>query len=87
MVATPSAKDFVLFIVEQLVSQPDKVEIEQIEDNLGTLINLKVSKDDMAKIIGKNGQTAKALRILLRVIGSKTNSRINLKVLEPANEE
>lgn len=79
-----SAKDFVLYVVQQLVSQPDKVEVEEKIDDLGTLIQLRVAKDDMGKIIGKTGQTAKSLRVLLRVIGSKTNARINMKILEPA---
>jgi predicted RNA-binding protein YlqC (UPF0109 family) len=78
-----SAKDFVLYVVQQLVTQPDMVEVEEKVDDLGTLIELKVSKDDMGKIIGKSGQTAKSLRVLLRVIGSKTNARINMKILEP----
>ena len=78
-----SAKDFVQYVVQQLVTQPDKVEVEEKIDDLGTLIELKVAKDDMGKIIGKSGQTAKSLRVLLRVIGSKTNARINMKILEP----
>ena len=53
---------------------------------MGVLLTLKVSKEDMGKIIGKSGQTAKALRILLRIIGSKNNSRVNLKIVEPAEE-
>jgi predicted RNA-binding protein YlqC (UPF0109 family) len=50
---------------------------------MGVLISLQVAKSDMGKIIGKNGQTAKALRTLLRVIGSKNNARVNLRILEP----
>ncbi len=50
---------------------------------MGVLITLFVSKDDMGKIIGKSGQTAKALRTLLRIIGSKNNDRVNLKIVEP----
>lgn len=81
---TASAKDFVKYVVDQLVTQPEKVIVDEITDDLGVLVNLQVARDDMGKIIGKNGQTAKSLRVLLRVIGAKTNTRVNMKILEPA---
>ena len=54
---------------------------------MGVLLTLKVAKDDMGKIIGKSGQTAKALRTLLRIVGSKNDARVNLKIVEPEGEE
>ena len=81
---TASAKDFVKYVVDQLVTQPEKVVVDEVTDDLGVLVNLQVARDDMGKIIGKNGQTAKSLRVLLRVIGAKTNTRVNMKILEPA---
>jgi len=91
MVATDpdqgSDKDFVEYVVKQLVQYPDKVVVSREIDEMGVLITLQVSKDDMGKIIGKNGQTAKAIRILLRVIGSKNNARVNLKIVEPEGME
>ncbi len=83
----PQDLEFVEFIVKQIVENPDEVEIERNVDEMGVLITLKVSKDDMGKIIGKNGQTAKSIRILLRVIGSKNNARVNLKIVEPDGSE
>ena len=56
-------------------------------DEMGVLITLRVNKEDMGKIIGKAGQTAKSLRVLLRVIGSKNNARVNLKFVEPDGSE
>jgi hypothetical protein len=85
MEKTISAKDFVQYVVQQLVTHPDQVEVSEKVDDLGTLIELKVAKDDMGKIIGKSGQTAKSLRVLLRVMGAKTNARINMKILEPTS--
>lgn len=79
------AKDFVEYVVKLLVSQPELVEVDETVDSLGILVTLKVSKDDMGKIIGKSGQTAKSLRILLRVVGSKMNQRVNMKILEPTD--
>lgn len=79
-------RDFVEYVVKQIVEKPEEVVVERVVDEMGVLITLKVSKDDMGKIIGKSGQTAKALRILLRIIGSKNNARVNLKIVEPIQE-
>lgn len=76
-------RDFIEFVVKQLVDHPEDVEVTRSVDDLGVLITLKVNPQDMGKIIGKSGQTAKSLRILLRVIGSKQNLRVNLKIIEP----
>ncbi len=77
------ARDFIEYVVKQIVDSPDGVEVTQTTDDLGVLITLKVSKEDMGKIIGKSGQTAKALRVLLRMMGSKQDARYNLKIVEP----
>ena len=74
---------FVEYIVKQIVETPEDVELERHVDEMGVLITLKVNKDDMGKLIGKEGQTAKAIRTLLRIIGSKNNARVNLKIIEP----
>jgi hypothetical protein len=60
------------------------VKIARTVDEMGVLMNLDVHKDDMGKIIGREGNTAKAIRTLLRVVGMKNNSRVNLKINEPA---
>lgn len=78
---------FVEFIIKHIVENPGDVVIERTVDEMGVLLTLKVSKDDMGKIIGKGGQTAKAIRVLLRIIGSKNNARVNLKIVEPEGFE
>lgn len=80
-------RDFVEFIVKQIVGDPDAVEVTRSVDDMGVLITLKVSKEDMGKVIGKSGQTAKSLRILLRIVGAKNNARVNLKIVEPDGKE
>ncbi|HBB03112.1 MAG: KH domain-containing protein [Candidatus Gracilibacteria bacterium] len=85
--ATGQDRDFIEYVVKQLVSLPEQVVVTRTVDEMGVLISLKVAKEDMGKIIGKEGQTAKALRVLLRVIGSKNNARVNLKILEPEGGE
>jgi predicted RNA-binding protein YlqC (UPF0109 family) len=77
------ARDFVEFIIKTIVDNPEEVVVKQTVDNLGVLITLKVGKDDMGKIIGRSGQTAKSLRVLLRMMGAKNDARYNLKIVEP----
>lgn len=81
-----AAHDFVVFVVKAIVDHPDDVEVTQTVDDLGVLITLKVNKEDMGKIIGKAGQTAKSLRVLLRMMGAKRDARYNLKIVEPEGQ-
>ena len=74
---------FLEYIVKALVNHPEDVKITRTLDEMGVLMTLDVNRDDMGKIIGRAGNTAKAIRILLRVVGMKNNARINLKINEP----
>lgn len=76
-------KEFVEFVVKALVDHPDKVKIDRKIDEMGVLITLDVDPSDMGQIIGRQGQTAKAIRTLLKVIGAKNRARVNLKIVEP----
>lgn len=76
-------RDFVELVVKQIVDEPDEVVVTRKVDEMGVLITVRVSKSDMGKLIGKDGKTAKAIRVLLRIIGSKNNARVNLKIEEP----
>ena len=76
---------FLKFVMGALVEEQDQLKIESTIDEQGILLTVQVSQKDMGKLIGKGGQTVKALRTLLRIIGSRGNQRINLKVLEPAS--
>lgn len=74
---------FLEYVVRALVTKPDDIKIKRTVDEMGVLMTLDVHPDDMGKIIGRGGNTAKAIRILLRVVGMKNNARINLKINEP----
>ena len=74
---------FLTAVLEQLVEDKDQLHIDGKIDDLGVLLTVKVSDKDMGKIIGKGGQTIKALRTLLRLLGGNASQRINLKILEP----
>jgi len=74
---------FLDYVVKGLVDHPESVKITRTVDEMGVLLSLDVHQDDMGKIIGRSGNTAKAIRILLRVVGMKNNARVNLKINEP----
>lgn len=76
-------QEFLEFLIKALVDTPDAVKTDRKVDEMGVLLTLHVDPADMGKIIGRNGQTAKAIRSLLRVVGLKNNARVNLKIEEP----
>src|SRR6185369_9760539 len=76
-------QQFLDYVVKGLVDHPNDVKITRTVDEMGVLLTLEVSAEDMGKVIGRSGNTAKAIRTLLRVVGMKNNSRVNLKINEP----
>ena len=78
-----SDKVFLESLIKSLVEKPEDVKVDRKVDEMGVLLTLSVNRDDMGKIIGREGNTAKAIRTLLRVIGMKNNARVNLKIDEP----
>lgn len=76
-------KDLLEFIVTNLVTKPDAVEIQEIRQNGEVNLSLKVDSSDMGLIIGKSGQTIRAIRKLLTVRAIAENVRINLTLAEP----
>ncbi|MFH1979080.1 MAG: KH domain-containing protein [Patescibacteria group bacterium] len=76
-------QEFLEYVVKSLVDTPDAVKVERKVDEMGVLLLLKIDPADMGKIIGRNGNTAKAIRNLLRVVGLKNQARVNLKIEEP----
>jgi predicted RNA-binding protein YlqC (UPF0109 family) len=80
-------QQFLEYVVKALVDNPDDVKITRTVDEMGVLLTLLVHKDDMGKVIGRSGQTAKAIRTVLRVVGMKNDARVNLKIEEPEGSE
>jgi len=83
MAAKEQDKEFLEFIVKSIVSVPDKVSVERTVDEMGVLLTLKTDPTDMGYVIGRRGQTAQAIRTLLKIIGTKNNARVNLKIYDP----
>lgn len=80
-------QEYVESIVKPLVDSPDEVVTSRTVDEMGVLVTLTLNRADMGKVIGRDGRTAKSIRSLLRVFGSRSNARINLKIVEPDGGE
>ncbi len=87
MAAKATDQAFLEFVAKSVVSNPDKVTVERTVDEMGVLLTLKVDQVDMGYIIGRKGQTAQAIRTLLKIVGAKNNARVNLKIYEPEGSQ
>jgi predicted RNA-binding protein YlqC (UPF0109 family) len=75
-------KELVLYIAKALVDDPDTVEVNEIAGEQTTVIELKVAKEDIGKVIGKQGKTAKAMRTILSAASTKMRKRAVLEIIE-----
>lgn len=75
--------DLLKMIVQNLVDKPESVVVTRTTDDMGVLLTLQVGKEDMGKVIGKDGATSQALRLLLRIKGRRDNATVKVKILEP----
>jgi uncharacterized protein len=76
-------QEFLEFVVKAIVNHPEDVKSTRTVDERGVLITLDLNPTDMGYVIGRRGQTARAVRTLLKVVGAKNNARVNLKINEP----
>ena len=76
-------QEFVEYIIKHIVNNPDDVKVNRKTDEMGVLIEVTVNPTDMGLLIGRQGTTAKAIRILARIIGMRNNARVNLRIIEP----
>ena len=83
MTETVNDKDFLEYVIKSIVDHPEDVTVERKIDEMGVLLTLKVHAQDMGQVVGRQGSTAKAVRSLLRIVGIKSNARVNLKIEEP----
>lgn len=75
-------KELVQYLAKSLVSNPDAVEVKESEADASSVFELKVAKDDLGRIIGKQGRTAKSIRTILNAAASKTNRKVVLEIVE-----
>lgn len=76
-------QEFLEFVIKSLADHPSDVKVERKVDEMGVLLTLHIHAEDMGKILGRKGNTAKSIRTLLRIVGLKNNARVNLKIEEP----
>ena len=75
-------KELIKFIAKALVDKPDQVEVTEVEGERTSVLELKVAKEDLGKIIGKQGRTARAIRTILAAGSAKINKRVVLEIME-----
>ncbi len=76
-------KEFLEIIIKAIVNNPNDVKVTRTVDERGVLLTLDISPADMGYVIGRQGQTARSVRTLLKIVGAKNNARVNLKINEP----
>ena len=75
-------KELIKHIAQSLVDNPDKVEVTEVIGEQSSVIELRVAKEDMGKVIGKQGRTAQSIRIILSAASAKVHKRAVLEILE-----
>ena len=83
MAETFKDQEFIEYVVKSIVNHPEDVKSERTIDERGVLITLHINQDDMGYVIGRQGQTARALRILLKIVGAKDDARVSMVIFEP----
>ena len=75
-------KELVLFLAKHLVNHPDQVEVKETHGDTASVLELKVAKEDLGRVIGKQGRTAKSIRTILNAAASRTNRKVVLEIVE-----
>ncbi len=75
-------KELIKFIAQALVDNPDQIDVAEVQGEQTSVIELRVSKEDLGKVIGRQGKTAKAMRTILSAASAKVNKRAVLEIIE-----
>ena len=75
-------KELVQFIAQQLVNNPDAVEVKETQGETASVLELRVAKEDLGRVIGKQGRTAKSIRAILSAVAARKNRRVTLEIVE-----
>ncbi len=74
--------DLLAYLARQLVDEPDAVSVEEVEREGAVVLELRVAKDDIGKVIGRQGRIARALRAVVRASGARSHRRVLLEIVE-----
>lgn len=75
-------KEFIAYLIKNLVDQPNAVEVQIIDGEQGTMVEVRVSPEDIAKIVGRQGRTIKALRTIAMTVGARFGRRVRLELIQ-----
>jgi predicted RNA-binding protein YlqC (UPF0109 family) len=75
-------KELVEYLARSLVNHPDAVEVKEVQGETASVVELKVARDDLGRIIGKQGRTAKSIRTILNAAASRSNRKVVLEIIE-----
>lgn len=75
-------KELVQYLARQLVNNPDAVDVKETQSDTASVLELRVAKEDLGRIIGKQGRTAKSIRTILNAAASRTNRKVVLEIIE-----
>jgi predicted RNA-binding protein YlqC (UPF0109 family) len=75
-------KELVVFLAKQLVNNPDAVQVTETQGDTASVLELRVAKEDLGRVIGKQGRTAKSIRTILNAVASRTNRKVVLEIIE-----
>ena len=75
-------KEFIAYLIKNLVDEPDAVDIQVIDGEQGTIVEIRVGSGDVAKIVGRQGRTIKALRTIAMTVGARFGRRVRLEVVQ-----
>jgi predicted RNA-binding protein YlqC (UPF0109 family) len=75
-------KELVQFLAQQLVNNPTAVEVKETQGDTASVLELRVAKEDLGRVIGKQGRTAKSIRTILNAVASRTSRKVVLEIIE-----
>ncbi len=75
-------KELIIHVVKQLVDNPEKVKVKEVKGEQNIILELSTAKEDIGRVIGKQGRTIKALRTLLNAVSVKTGHRVTIEVIK-----
>jgi uncharacterized protein len=75
-------KDLVQLVAKQLVNNPDAVDVRETQGEVGSLLELRVAREDLGRVIGKEGRIAKSIRTILSAVASRTGRTVTLEMIE-----
>ncbi len=75
-------KELVLFMTKNLVNRPDAVEVKETQSDTASVLELRVAKEDLGRVIGKQGRTANSIRTILNAVASRTKRKVLLEIID-----